>query len=312
LTNRRGWISPWLHYFIRLPILSLLPASAAYALARRYGRLLASRRGERTREIHRSLRRVFPDRPPEWVDKTTIRSYEIQTSEELETYWMPSWTPGNIDRVFRFDGLEVLDGIRNRGRGALLFTAHCGSFTSAVAGLGLKGYPLNYLVNDSPAEDSFHPAYRRYARFKIRTMERKSRRGFIRFRLGRADATLAEAGLKALARLRRGELVAIAVDVPPQHFQHTEEVRFLAQTCRFPAGFIKLAHAAGCPLVPFFSLRDEERWSSQVIRILDPLPGSGDVGTDLQRSVDRLGEVISAHPSQWLHWDSLAHFLIAG
>ena len=46
----------------------------------------------------------------------------------------------------------------------------------------------------SPEEATFHPAYRLYAKIKIRQMEKASDREFIHFNLGGNDSSLAQTG----------------------------------------------------------------------------------------------------------------------
>ena len=197
-----------------------------------------------------------------------------------------------------------------RGNGALLFTGHVGSFSSAVPALGHKGFALNLLVNNSPEESTLHPAYRHYAQMKLRLMEKATGRKFIYFNLGRDDHSLAHAGVLTLSKLRRNELVVIALDVPPHYFRHTAEVSFLGQLCRFPCGYLDLAYKTGSAVLPFVTVRKDGCKDKPEIRVFEPINLSGDAVTDLQTCLDRLSETIKEYPSQWYYWDSLAHFVV--
>jgi hypothetical protein len=46
----------------------------------------------------------------------------------------------------------------------------------------------------------------------------------------------------------------------------------------------------------------------QTIVVQEPIMMSGNVQVDLQKCVDRLGDMIREHPEQWYTWDSLSLF----
>lgn len=302
-------LSDWVYYFGQLPLLSLLPRAVAFRIVSRYSDYLCNLQETRRETILSNLRKVFPEASESHLQWVLKENYRTQAWEELETYFFPRWHPENVDRHFDFQGLQELQSLRTSRSGLVLFTGHIGSFTSAVGALGLKGVPLNYFAQDSPEQKAFHPAYRRYARMKIRWMEKMSQREFMLFKMNKGEESLAETSLRVLAKLRREELISLAIDVPPVHFSQVEEAEFLGLPCRFPIGFIHLVHQVQCPLVPFFTLQVGESRRSQ-ISFEEEIELSGDPHTDLQKCLDSLSGVIRSHPGQWFYWDSLEHFLV--
>lgn len=297
MTNRYKKVSDWIYFFGVLPALAALPRNWGYSLIRKQGRHLHDVQNFHREEIARNLNLVLNNGR---VATITRRTFEILASEDLDAFYFPFWNKQNIDRYFSFEGLEYLDQARKSGRGVLLYTGHIGCVCSALVALGLKGYPVNHLSRDSRVEDTFHPAFRAYARFKIGWVEKKAGRNFVFINRGNYP--------RLIQMLGEDELVSIAIDVPPELAKRTETVEFLGRRCLFPTGLVSLAYESGAPVIPYFVLRKEEQWPQQRLIVREPIALTGNLQMDLQCCVHRLNQVILDHPSQWFGWDSLSLF----
>lgn len=306
MTSKYRWLPDRLYYFAHLPLLSRLKVDAAFPLLARTARRWPELQPDRRSVILQNLEAALPER----ADRLPFimrRMFEYQALEELEAYYWRRWSRTSLQHVFRFSGLDKVEEALASGRGVMMVSGHLGPFTSAAVALGLQGYPLNYMAHSSPSDPAFTPAFRRYARMKISWMEKLGGAKFLLTPVGDRDRSSAEAGLALLSRLRSNQIVAFAVDVPPQHFSHVDEVEFLGRKARFPSGFLELVYRSGARLLPFFSVWDQDGRVRE-IRVESPVELTGDRGDDLQLCVDRLSRQIETSPEQWFHWDSLGHF----
>lgn len=244
------------------------------------------------------------------IESILARNFQMKVLEDLEYFLYSSWNSRNISEKFEFTGLQHLKQAQEKGKGALLVTAHLGPFCSAVVAMGHRGFPLNYIAHNSPDDPRCSPAYRRYAKKKIAAMEWASGRPFKLFHLGEGTGeTTPHVGLHTYSTLQKNEFVSMAIDIPPTLSQNSERATFLGRSCRFADGFLKLAYLAECPVIPFFSFWNEQDWAKRQIMVAQPVPLQGSTRSDLQTISDAFSKVIESHPAQWFAWDSLSHFL---
>jgi len=313
LTSRYKRLSDWVYFFGVTPALALLPQKLGYALMRRQGRHVCRVNPVHRQDTSRNISLVLDDEQWSPLAKTQVaeETFEVMVAEDLETFYFPFWDENNIGRYYQFEGLEHIDRARRLRRGALLFTGHFGSVCSSLVAMSLRGYTLNHLSRDSRTEAGVHPAFRAYARMKLAWMKKKTGRDMLFINADQGTYTQfssASAIMEAYRLLSQNEIVSMAVDVPPQMVKSTAKVEFLGRECLFPTGLINLAHQSKAPVIPFFVVRDKNEMWRQTIVVQEPVTISGNLRLDLQKCVDRLGDMIREHPEQWYTWDSLSHF----
>lgn len=301
-------LSDWTYFFGFLPLASKLPPPLSYTLARAQGRYFCRVQDDRRKEIEANLRSALPNLDAEQLQALLVQTFENQTVEEMETFHIRSkWNSWNVNRYFSFAGTEFLEEAQARGKGVILMTAHFGAYCSGFVGFGLKGNTLHFLAHNSPEDITFHPALRAYGKLKIEAMQRACKGESILFQLG-SNASSSGAVRTVLEKLKQNQLVGVTLDVVPDQLSATAEVTFLQRQCRFPVGFLKIANRAGCPIVPFFTLRDEKRPHKQTVYFGKGIQPSGSLSQDLQLCLIQLEAVLLANPNHWLCWDSLRRF----
>jgi KDO2-lipid IV(A) lauroyltransferase len=195
-----------------------------------------------------------------------------------------------VRHVDAIEGTERYLAARREGKGAILVTAHLGSFELGAAAL-------------RDQEPRVHVLFRRdeFPRFE-RLRSRMHRV------LGVVEVPFDE-GWSAWARLRDAlaadEVVMIQGDrVMPGH--RGAEVPFLSGHIRLPLGPIKLAQATGAPIIPVFSIRTGVH---RVRVIIDepihvdpavPAHRSGEVHPALRKVASAIERQVAAHPDQWI------------
>lgn len=179
------------------------------------------------------------------------------------------------------EGESVYEQARTQGRGAVLVTAHFGSFEVGMASVRLR-----------------EP--------KVHTLFHRDRLGFfdgIRDRLHRQLGVIdqpLEDGLQTWASLRdalrRDEVVLIQGDrVMPG--QRGRWVPLLHDRVQLPVGPVKLARLSGAPLIPVFAIRQPD--GRVRMELEAPIDVNGPMDAVLQRLADAIARRIEAHPEQW-------------
>jgi KDO2-lipid IV(A) lauroyltransferase len=189
-------------------------------------------------------------------------------------------------RVTAIDGAENYLAARAGKRGAILLTAHMGSFEAGLAALP---------VHENKVHVVFKPD-------RVASFERL--RQSLREQLNVIEAPI-DHGLVGWMRLRealqRDEVVAVQGDrVMPGQKGHA--VPMLGGTILLPTGPFKLAIAAQAPVIPIFSVRQND--GTQRIVIHPAIEVEPDhLHAALEAFAGLLAVQLKAHPSQWLILD---------
>lgn len=188
------------------------------------------------------------------------------------------WHPREItDR--RIVGIENLIAARDLGRGVVLSFAHHAYFAGTFGAVHDAGVPHGVVVADAIAGPDAGPNMRQHIRI-----------------VGRAgEIVRASEGTKGFVkRLRAGEVLAIASDVPGSN-----ELTFAGRTVGCSSGAAWAAVTADSPVVYITQERDEQ---GPYARIWEPIePGEFDNGPDL------LAAIIRHHEEAILRWPEAAY-----
>jgi KDO2-lipid IV(A) lauroyltransferase len=186
-----------------------------------------------------------------------------------------------VGRIESVEGRERYLAIRQTGRGAIIVTAHMGSFEVGVAALREE-------------EQQIHVVFKRdTGRFE------RIRQG-LRQRLGVVEQAVDEGWgvwVKLRDALKADEVVAIQGDrVMPG--QKGSRVPFLGGHVLLPTGPVKQALASGAPIVPVFSVRTPG--GKIKLFIEEPIEVGQDVDDAMGKLAAVIGRYVSAYPEQWL------------
>jgi lauroyl/myristoyl acyltransferase len=186
-----------------------------------------------------------------------------------------------VARVESIEGHEKYVAAREMKRGAILLTAHMGSFEVAVAA------QLQH-------EHRIHVVFKR----DVGRFERI--RQSLRQRMGVVEQPVDD-GWAVWVRLRdaliANEVVAIQGDrVMPG--QKGKRMPFLGGHVLLPTGPVKLATASGAPIVPVFSVRTPGGRIKLFIE--DAIIVGDDIDQAMAKIAAVIGKYVSAYPEQWL------------
>lgn len=187
-------------------------------------------------------------------------------------------------KVDRVDGEEAYCRARAGGKGAVIITAHLGSFEMGLAAL-------------RSVERHVHVVFKRDA---LDGFERI--RQSLRQRFGIHEAAIDD-GLATWMQLRdalhRNEVVVLQSDrVMPG--QKSLRVPFLKGELDIPVGPAKLAIAVGCPVIPIFSIGTRPGRCRVQIEPAIHVDESSRVEDVVRKIAKAIERQVEAHPDQWL------------
>ena len=189
-----------------------------------------------------------------------------------------------LARIARIDGDDHYAAARREGKGAIVVTAHMGSFEVGMAALLRR-------------DRRVHVLFRRDA-FGLFEQTRSA----LRQRLGVVEACVDD-GLSVWVRLREAlaadEVVLIQGDrvLPGQKGQR---MPFLGGHMLIPTGPVKLALASGAPIIPTFSIRQRD---GRIRLFIEPpiwVTDEYSADTALRSMTAILEQYVRRYPEQWL------------
>jgi phosphatidylinositol dimannoside acyltransferase len=284
------------------PILARLPPRLGYRIARRRGDWIFRRHAAERTELAGNLRQILGgELSPAAVDYVTRDWFRLASCEAVDVSRLRH-DARPLRRLLDIRGLEHLEAALADGNGAIVCSAHFGSFNSAFSVLGACGFPVttvgrwqhNYTAGLSRAERQFWDVV--YAK----PLRRHKTRPNIEPWTGRFDVAA-----RAATVLRANEVLTIAIDAPPLDSDETRavEVPFLGSRARLLPGVATLAKVTGAPVLTAFLYRSAD-YCHQVLEISAPLPAGGDTAATFARCAAEVSAAITRRPAHWRYWAS--------
>jgi lauroyl/myristoyl acyltransferase len=292
------------------PLAARLPAGLAYRVACWRGDWDFRYRAGKRSEMVRNLCRVLGGEPgPAEAERLARDSFRMASCEAIDVMRLRG-CGRSLRRLVEIRGHEHLDAALARGKGAILCSAHFGSYNSAFSLLHASGFPLTtigrwqhkYTARLSSAERRFWDLV--YAR----RLRRHRQRPNIEPWPGRVQVAA-----QAAVALRANEVVTISIDAPPVDTDRTRtvEVAFLGQQARLLPGVVTLARLTGAPVLMVFPFRSAN-YRHQVLEISAPVPMEGETTTAFGRCVAAVDAAIRKSPAHWAYWASTADLASLG
>jgi len=225
----------------------LLPRSAAFKAGACLGgisRLLLPRRVATARK---NLARAFPEMPSSELDANIRKIFRHLGVSGVEMLRLDLFrTNEDLNRYFRFEGLEHLETAYAMKKGVFLLTGHIGFWEVGTFFMPMLGYPVDFVAKKmkNPYVDRYFLKMREAAGGHCLDSKRGARRI-----------------VKSLAE-KRG--VAVLLD---QHIQRKEAVvvDFFGQpACTTPI-ITQIAMKQGVPVVPVFVYRNNDNTYNVII-----------------------------------------------
>jgi KDO2-lipid IV(A) lauroyltransferase len=284
------------------PALARLPAALGYRIACWRGDcLLRCQAGKRTK-IARNLQLVLGNElSPAAVQQVTREWFRLASCEAVDVKRLRHGARP-LRELVEIRGREHLESALAAGKGAILCTAHFGSYLSGFSVLHASGFPVttigrwhhNYTPGLSSAERWF------WDRVHARPLRRYRQQPNIEPWPGRL-----EVAALAAAALRANEVVTISIDAPPLGSDRARvvEVPFLGRRVGLLPGVVALAQVTGAPLLMGLLHRAAD-YRHQVWEISAPVPVHGETATAFGYCTAMVSAAIRRNPAHWDFWDS--------
>lgn len=297
--RRGGRLAYWA---VVAPLAARLPAPLAYRVARAWGDLTFRLWPDRDSELDRlrDLRGLLDDGVlPEDLEAFARETCRFRACEVMDLMRLYG-RAGALGRLVEIRGQEHLEHALEQGRGAILCSAHYGSYLGAFSLLHARGFPLtnigrwdwNYHAELSPVERRFWDLV--YARRVLRHRQRPN----IEPWKGRHQVAVQAAGV-----LRANEVLTLCSDPAPiaADRARTVAVPFLGRQAGLVPGVVGLAELTGAPLLMAFSRRLDD-YRHQVLEISPPVPLDGGAATAFEKCAAAMDAAIRANPPDWYFW----------
>jgi KDO2-lipid IV(A) lauroyltransferase len=284
------------------PLAARLPASLAYRIACLRGDWCFRYRAGKRSEIVRNLRQVLGDEfGPEEAERLARESFRRTSCEVIDVMRLRGRAK-SLGKLVQIRGREHLDAALAAGKGAILCTAHFGSFSSAFSLLHTNGYPLTaigrtwwkYEAGKSSAEQ------RLWDFVYARRLQRHRQRPNIEPWPGRIQVVV-----QAAVALHANEVVTVASDAPPLDADQARavEMPFLGRQVRLLPGVVGLSRLTGAPVLMMFVYRSAD-YRHQVLEISPPVSLEGQTVTAFGRCVAAMDAAVKRSPAEWVYWAS--------
>ena len=288
------------YWLAEAPLFALLPAGVAYRAACLRADWASRFWPEKHSEIVGNLRQVLGDELSEQEAELVARDiFRIRSCEVVDLMRLRG-RARSLGKLVEIRGREHLDAALAEGKGAILCSAHFGSYDCAFSLLNAGGFPVTSIGRwwwKYPPEGS--SAVRRMWDFVFaRRVHRHRQRPNIEPWPGRVQVAL-----QAAAVLRGNEVLTICSEAPPldAELNRTIEVPFLGRQARFLPGVVTLAQVTGAPVL-MISVHRAADYRHQVLEISPPVPMDGETAIAFERCAAAIGAAITAHPAEWDFW----------
>ncbi len=242
--------------------------------------------GKQRKALNENLAWVLQSDDAREVDAVARRAFRNFGKFVIDFVRFPIMSREEARRRLVFSQWDELDEVMASGRGMILVAMHFGVFDLGGAALAAYDYPVNAIVEN-------------YGYPKMNELIHGSRE-----KLGISIIPAERAGPRALRALKRGEILALLIDVPPP--DQTITVDFLGAPAAVSSSPARIALRTGARVVPAIVFRGPE--SDSLIRpILDTRTVRYEPTGDEERDVHNVTRMILAsfeqhirdHPEQW-------------
>lgn len=274
-------------YWLAVQLSRRLPLSFAYWVGLRVADIFHARDRTGRANVAANLRRIYAFRgvraSDQFVQRRVRKTYQYFGKYLVDFFRYSLASRDELEDRVTVAGMDRLEAVLRRGRGAIIASAHFGNYELGALMLSLSGYSVTTVFRS--------------------TGSRRLDRLFDRLRRGRGVSLLplgqATGGLRAV--LRAGGIVALLAD--RDFSSHTHPFPFFGAPANLPRGPAVLAARTRACIVPAFLVRGvDDHYLMEFDAPIDPESAGG--VTELQAAlVAAMERTIGAHPHQWFIFD---------
>lgn len=285
-----------------VPLVAFLPAPLAYGVACLRADWCYQHDVLMRERIMHNLEEFFGNQLDREECACITHSFFRRRSCELIDVMRLTGSGRALSRLVDVRGLEHIEAALASGRGAMLCSAHFGSFNAAFSLLGVCGFPVTAVGNWRSTYDAGMSRGKRFLwRLSYEKPVARHRR--------RANIEPMKDRLRVAVRiaevLRSNDLIAVPLDSSttlPADRSRAVRVDFLGRQILLLPGSIKIAQLTGSAVLVAVVHRSAD-WRHQVLEISPPVSLDGDAVTVFKRCVKMLDGPIDRNPAYWDWWE---------
>lgn len=275
----------WL-YRVSYFLVSLFSLKVSYAISDRIFDLVYVLNFKDRHSVSRNFKKILPEGCPVGrQDREMFRNFGRYLVDLLSLKEILK--PENIHTQIKIENEQRLRDCLKKGKGAIVLTAHVGSWELGAAFLGVLGFPLSVIALEhrNKRVNQFFNEQRNIFGLKVVTPKAAMRRG--------------------VSHLKNNGILAIVGD---RDFLGTGVIMdFFGYPTRIPKGAAYFCQRVGSPIVPVFLVRNDD--NTFTLKIEEPInpeikDDKKDENVDLEPIMRKIVSVIEnqirAQPSQWL------------
>ena len=283
--GKRQSLEAWI-YRANVGLAKAVPLSLAYHISRPIADIFhwiwTSKREAARRNYARMLGTSPDDERAERLARSCFRNFGKYI---VELFHVQGWSERRLDGLVARYGEEHFDEARAYGRGIIFASAHMGSIEVASAMVLLEGFRITSVME------------------RLRPKLLMDWIVLCRANMGVTLLQTEGTGRQLLRALRRGEMVALVVDLGPSSNHCGVPVNFLGHPTYFPAGLARLARLSGAPIIFGTAVRLPGNrfaaFASPPILAERTKDAEEDIRKTTQRVVDIFESFVRRYPDQW-------------
>jgi len=232
-----------------------------------------------------NLTRAFAnEKTPKEIRHIAIKVFENLGRNAAELINFPKITKGNVDRLVKIEGIDIVDKSFARGKGTIILAAHLGNWELTGLVFRIKDYPGRTIGKKIYFHkyDSWLNRLRRAQDINVIYRDESPR--------------------KMLRVLKDNLILGIVAD---QDVDSVEGVfvNFFGQRAYTPIGPVALAKVTGASIIPVFVARQGAHHRfiiEKPVELVDTGNKDADMVTNTQRWSDVVESYIRRYPEQWV------------
>jgi KDO2-lipid IV(A) lauroyltransferase len=214
------------------------------------------------------------------VRRMALRAYRSYARYLVELMQVPGLSRERAAALVAPEGIDAVERVWRGSNGVIFAACHVGNNEAILAGIGLRGWPLSGVADDSTFPELFEHLRRERARLGATVIPWRNLR-------------------EVYGVLRRHEMLALLVDWG--YRREDVPVRLFGAWTTLPAGPATLAGKTGALILPVVARRlaDGTFLAATDTPIAVGSTSPPDILRATQQVADALGRVIGAAPDQW-------------
>jgi lauroyl/myristoyl acyltransferase len=272
------------------PLLAMLPAKLAYALATYIGYLdWQYLNTTERREVEQQLQQI-PLFEASEVPGYALRYSQMMARDTLDSYRMPRMTAQNTRHTFEVLGLEYLTAAESKVQGVLLLVPHYGRYFMLGPALRFLNHGFGVFttaINETTVPDDNWRGY----------LLQKLQNGFMF--CGGEWISSDDSPLRIYANMKAGNSLLMAFDGVESTSDKKLQVPFLGGTAQWATGSLRIAKRTGAAML-YVSVKESGAGLKIEIKAL-----SADPELALQEASAHLEKDILEMPWHWWLWRAM-------